>query len=144
MCSSDLAVVKLKNGEVQAAYLTQDEVDATKARSKSSKSDFSPWKSDWESMAKKTAIRRLYNLLPKTPEISAAREVLAEEDAQDRSDVALDVTPPAGQGAVALKDKLRKAAGKPPAPPDQTLEPGHDPPAMDEPPAGFEEPGSAG
>jgi recombination protein RecT len=143
------AVVKLRNGEVQATFLTLDEVNATRARSKSAGSSFSPWQSDWESMAKKTAIRRLYNLLPKTPEITAAREVLAEEEATDRLEAATDVTPPAaGRGASSLKEQLRAKTGRA-APADRTLEPGVDPaamggPAADAPPEGFEEPGVEG
>jgi recombination protein RecT len=134
------AVVKLKNGEVQAIYLTKDEVDATRSRSRGAKSEYSPWSTDWDSMAKKTAIRRLYNLLPKTPEITAAREVLAEEDAEDRE---TDVTPSSTPiTAASLKDKLRAKAA---APPDRTLEPGVDPTSMaDQPPGDFHEPGEEG
>jgi recombination protein RecT len=127
------AVVKLKNGEIQAEYLPLDQVNAVKARSKSAKSDYSPWQTDWEAMAKKTAIRRLYNLLPKTPDIAAAQEVIAEEDEQDRVAAAKDVTPPP-QPTAGLKEKLRTKAQQqepvPAAPPDQALEPGHDPDSM--------------
>jgi len=107
------AIVKLRNGEVQAVYLTLAEVNATKARSKSAKSEYSPWNTDWPSMARKTAIRRVYNLLPKTPEIQAAREALAEEEERDRAEAAIDVTPPPSGSSRAenLKEKLRAKAG---------------------------------
>lgn len=131
------AVVKLRTREVQAVSLTLDEINATKARSKSAKSDYSPWNTDWASMACKTAIRRLYNLLPKTPEITAVREVLAEEDERDRADAAIDVTPPATSRAEAVKAKLRAAQATPPAgakPPAEEEEsiPGWDTPPENE------------
>lgn len=104
------AVVKLRNGEIQATYLGLDEINATKGRSKSAKSSYSPWNTDWESMARKTAIRRLYNLLPKTPEIQAAREAIAEEEERDRAEVAIDVTPPSSSRTEDLKAKLKARA----------------------------------
>jgi len=88
------AIVRLKNGEVQAEYLTLQQIGAARDRSRGASSKFSPWNNDFDAMAKKTAIRRLYNLLPKTPEIQAAREVLSSEDESDRADTAIDVTPP--------------------------------------------------
>lgn len=107
------AIVKLKNGEVQAAYLTLDEINGAKSRSRGADSKFSPWQRDWDAMAKKTAIRRLYNLLPKTPEIQAAREVLAEEDDGDRAaEAAIDVTPPSGSRTESVKARLAAQAGR--------------------------------
>lgn len=128
------AVVRLKNGEVQAAYLTLDEINSAKGRSRGASSEFSPWQRDFEAMAKKTAIRRLYNLLPKTPEVQAAREVLAEEEERDRAEPApmVETVAPASR-TEALKTKLRGAPAT-----DSTLEPGHDPESMDR------EPGSEG
>lgn len=113
------AVVKLKNGESQAHFATLAEINASKGRSRGASSSFSPWQRDFEAMAKKTAIRRLYNLLPKTPEIQAAREVLAAEEERDRADEALDVTPAppptSGSRTAAVKEKLAQKAAKPPA-----------------------------
>ena len=107
------AVVKLKNGEVQAEYLELEKVNAAKSRSRGADSKFSPWQNDFEAMAKKTAIRRLYNLLPKTPEISAAREVLAEEEAGDHGQVVeTTATPvaPAASRTASVKAKLAAKA----------------------------------
>jgi len=126
------AIVKLRNGEAQAAYLPLDEINAIKARSKSARDGGGPWNDDWEAMAKKTALRRLYNLLPKTPEISDARAALADEDEHDRAEAAIDVTPSAADRP-ALKDRIKAAAGQTQDAPqeDRTLEPGSDPAAMD-------------
>ncbi len=110
------AIVKLRSGEVQAAYLTLEEVATFKAISASAKSEYSPWQRNFDAMAKKTAIRRLYNLLPKTPEIQAAREVLAEEEDRERAMNAIDVTPslePAQPAGATTTDKVKaKLAGK--------------------------------
>jgi len=121
------AIVRLRNGEVQAEYLTLEQVNDAKGRSRGASSKFSPWQRDFDAMAKKTAIRRLYNLLPKTPEIQAAREVLADEDERDRAETAIDVTPaPAVSRTASVKEKLagkaRAANGNPAAPMDETDE----------------------
>ena len=56
------AVAKFsKSGDYQAVFLTKAEVDATKARSRSGQ--FGPWVTDYEEMAKKTAVRRLAKLM---------------------------------------------------------------------------------
>lgn len=111
------AIVKLKNGEVQARFVTLEEIGRAQSKSRGSASKFSPWTNDWDAMACKTAIRRLYTLLPKTPEIQAAREVLAEEEERDRSDTAIDVTPavPGATRTEGVKAKLAAKLGKAPA-----------------------------
>src|SRR4030042_2289208 len=133
------AIVKLRGGEVQAAYLTMDEIAEAKESSASKDSQYSPWQKRFPSMAKKTAIRRLYNFLPKTPEIQAAREVLAEEEDRERAFDAIDVPPgtldtteeiPATT-TDRLKGKL--AARTRPAIPPANPEPKADPPKPAEP-----------
>lgn len=133
------AIVKLRGGEVQAAYLTMDEIAEAKESSASKDSQYSPWQKRFPSMAKKTAIRRLYNFLPKTPEIQAAREVLAEEEDRERAFDAIDVTPgtldtteeiPATT-TDRIKGKL--AARTRPAIPPANPEPKADPPKPAEP-----------
>jgi len=114
------AIVKLKNGEVQATFVTLQEIGASRSRSRGADSKFSPWVNDFEAMAKKTAIRRLYNLLPKTPDISEAREVLAEEDRT----VEMEVEPVAAGGTATarVKEKLKAKIATPfAAPPDAEL-----------------------
>lgn len=75
------AVAKLRNGECHAVYLTRDQIETFRARSRGADSEYSPWTHDWDAMAKKTACRRLVNLLPRTPEVQTLREVLTREDA---------------------------------------------------------------
>lgn len=115
------AIVRLRNGEVQAEYLPLAKINEAKGRSRGASSDFSPWNRDFEAMAKKTAIRRLYNLLPKTPEIQAAREALAEEDERDRaSDMTVEVPPAAARATDRVKAAVAQKLGKPaPAPSDE-------------------------
>jgi len=137
------AIVKLRGGEVQAAYLTMDEIAEAKDSSASKDSQYSPWQKRFASMAKKTAVRRLYNFLPKTPEIQAAREVLAEEEERERAFDAIDVTPGAVDAPKELpvtttdkiKEKLaaRAKPSTPPAEPSPSPEPKADPPKAAEP-----------
>lgn len=121
------AIVRLKNGEVQAEYLTLQQIGSARDRSRGASSKFSPWQNDFDAMAKKTAIRRLYNLLPKTPEIQAAREVLSGEDESDRAEAAIDVTPAAPTKTESVKAKVAARLGgpaaaepQPPGPPKPT------------------------
>jgi recombination protein RecT len=75
----------MKDGEIQTATMTRDEVDAIRKRSKSGGNG--PWVTDWAEMAKKTAVRRLAKMLPLSPEF---------RDALDKDDDKLaerDVTP---------------------------------------------------
>lgn len=63
------AVAKLKDGsEPIFVVLTHREVEARRQRGFGG----GPWKTDWEAMAMKTAIRALWRWLPKSSEIAAA------------------------------------------------------------------------
>lgn len=84
-------VAKLTGGECQAVYLSKDQIDGFRARSKADQKGFSPWKSDYLAMAIKTACRRGVNLLPKTREVQMLREELQKEDV-------IDVLPVLGEG----------------------------------------------
>lgn len=50
--------------------MNRQEIDAVRARSKST--GFSPWQSDFEAMAKKSVIRRIFKYLPKSVELQRA------------------------------------------------------------------------
>ena len=80
------AVAKLKDGEPVFTVLTLAQINKARARSMSSKSG--PWVTDFEAMACKTAVRRLFKWLPKSPEVATA--------------VALDEAPEAGQAQSAV------------------------------------------
>ncbi len=73
-------VAKLAGGECQAVYIDKVQIDQFRERSKADRAGFSPWKSDYNAMAIKTACRRGVNLLPKTPELQALREAIHAED----------------------------------------------------------------
>jgi recombination protein RecT len=88
---------KTKDGEIQTATMTRDEVDAIRKRSKSGGNG--PWVTDWAEMAKKTAVRRLAKMLPLSPEF---------RDALDKDDDKLaerDVTPAKVPSVSFLPDK---------------------------------------
>lgn len=64
------AVAKLDGGEPIFTVLTRAEVERYRHRSRASQSG--PWQTDYEAMALKTAIRRLYRWLPKSAEMARA------------------------------------------------------------------------
>lgn len=72
------AVAKFKDGEPQFEVMTREQVEGIRKRSKASKDG--PWVTDYDEMARKTAVRRLCKYLPSSPELSTA---LALDDAAD-------------------------------------------------------------
>ena len=74
------AVAFLPDGGSQFEVMAKYEVDEIRDRSKD-KADFSPWKSDYAEMARKTAVRRLAKYLPKTAAFAKALEVQAKAEA---------------------------------------------------------------
>lgn len=64
------AVAKLKDGGIQFDVMSRTEVDKIRARSKAGKSG--PWVSDYDEMAKKTVVRRLFKYLPVSIEMQRA------------------------------------------------------------------------
>lgn len=67
------ATVHYKDGGYNFEVLTRADVE--KYRSRSRAKDDGPWVTDYEAMALKTAIRRLFRWLPKSPEIVNAAAV---------------------------------------------------------------------
>jgi recombination protein RecT len=73
------AVAKLKDGGTQFDVMSRAQVDAIRARSKASNSG--PWVTDYEEMARKTVIRRLFKYLPVSVEkLAQALEIQAETE----------------------------------------------------------------
>jgi len=72
------AQVTLKDGSVQSAIMSKDEIDAIQKRSRSGQSG--PWVTDWNEMAKKTAFRRLTKWLTLSPEIATAIQTADEAE----------------------------------------------------------------
>lgn len=81
-------VAKLKDGEPVFTVLSRAEVDRYRERSMSRNNG--PWVTDYEAMALKTAIRRLFRWLPKSAEMAQA--------------VALDEAPEIGRNQLAVSD----------------------------------------
>jgi len=69
------AIAHLRDGGIQRVVLSKEEVDGYRARSRAK--DSGPWVTDYFQMAKKTALRRLCNLLPRSVEYMTRIE---EED----------------------------------------------------------------
>ncbi|MCP4679703.1 MAG: recombination protein RecT [Deltaproteobacteria bacterium] len=83
------AVARMKGGGHAFEVLTMDDVDRAKASSQSANSNYSPWKTHWVEMARKTAIRRLFKYLPVSVEIARAvgLDEMAENDIPQNLDV---------------------------------------------------------
>ncbi len=79
------AIALFKDGHEETAVLQKHEVDAVRKRSRASNSG--PWVTDYNEMAKKTAVRRLSKYLPLSPAATAA---IAYDDQQ----YDLTATPP--------------------------------------------------
>lgn len=82
------ATAKPIGGENMFEVLTLEEVDSIMARSPSARMGFSPWKTDYAAMAKKTAFRRLAKLLPLASEKS--RPLAKALDLDERADLGLN------------------------------------------------------
>lgn len=67
------AVAKYKDGRTKFLFLNIAKIEEAKKRSQSG--DKGPWKTDYDAMAIKTAIRRLFKFLPKSPELARALEI---------------------------------------------------------------------
>lgn len=81
------AYAKLAGGGEQWVVMAKTEVDAIRGRSRASGSG--PWVTDYEEMAKKTAVRRLCKMLPIS--VDAAEAIAADTDREFTQ--ARDVTP---------------------------------------------------
>lgn len=64
------AVARLKGGGSAFTVMSPADIEANRQRSKAK--DDGPWQTDYDEMAKKTCIRRLAKLLPKSTELSQA------------------------------------------------------------------------
>lgn len=69
------AVAAMVNGDVICRAVDLDELDRAKQKSDAGRANKGPWVTDWESMAMKTAIRRLWKWLPKTEAAAAGYNV---------------------------------------------------------------------
>jgi recombination protein RecT len=74
------AVAKLAGDEREFEVLTRAEVEERKARSAAAKLGSSPWNSDYEAMANKSAVRALWKWLPKSSEMATAEQLETASD----------------------------------------------------------------
>ncbi|MEV0440922.1 recombinase RecT [Streptomyces spectabilis] len=82
------AVARLSNGGSAFVVLDVDDIETIRKRSKAK--DFGPWSTDYDAMARKTAIRQLFKIIPKSAEL--ARAVAHDETVRrDASPEGLDV-----------------------------------------------------
>lgn len=66
-------VVKTSDGDYLTDCMSREEIDGIMSRSQSVKSGkSSPWKTDWNEMAKKTVVKRAYKYWPKTERLDQA------------------------------------------------------------------------
>lgn len=66
------AIAKLVTGGTVPVVLFREDIDRSMSRSSSAKSGGSPWKTDYDQMARKTAIRSLFRDLPASTETQRA------------------------------------------------------------------------
>ena len=87
------SVATLVNGGFAFIVLSRSDVEKIRIRSKAGTGDAdSPWKTDYDEMAKKTCLRRMFKLLPKSPEL--ARALSQDEGVRtDWAEDAIDVQP---------------------------------------------------
>lgn len=87
------SVATLINGGFAFIVLSRSDVERIRIRSKAGTGDGdSPWKTDYDEMAKKTCLRRMFKLLPKSPEL--ARALSHDEGVRtDWAEDAIDIQP---------------------------------------------------
>lgn len=84
------AVAKLKDGGVQFEVMSKSEIDKIRARSKTSSSG--PWVTDYDAMARKTVIRRLWKYLPTSVEMVKAEAIDVAADTGESQNLDLLLT----------------------------------------------------
>lgn len=117
------AIAVLKDGSVQAEYMSRAQIERIRDRSQAAKKGFSPWQTDWCEMARKTVVKRLCKYLPLSPEM--ARLITYDNDIEVVHDVQVEeVQQPQGSKADALarqightpqsniEDEINRAAAK--------------------------------
>lgn len=82
------AVAKLKDGGVQFDVMSRAAIEGIRQRSKSK--DSGPWKTDYEEMARKTVIRRLFKYLPVSVELAQALELQANSESGEFTATTID------------------------------------------------------
>ncbi len=79
------AIARYKDGRTKFRFITIEEIEEAK---KSSGAKFGPWVTHYNEMARKTAVRRLYKMLPKSTEIARALELDEKIEIDEPQDLA--------------------------------------------------------
>ena len=116
------AVAHFKDGGYQFEFMPIEEIEKRRQRSPSANAKMSPWKSDYEEMAKKTVIRHIFKYLP----VSVEREIhekhnfdidkdeQAHKLDEDTGEVeTIDVTPPKEEEEPAEQETQEEAKQEP-------------------------------
>lgn len=96
------AVCKFKTGDSDLEWMTIDEIEAIRARSKAKNAG--PWVTDWGEMARKTVIRRMSKRLPMGDAASMVERIDELYDLGKDDDYVGPARKKRGQGAAALND----------------------------------------
>lgn len=88
------AVAHIRGGGYTFDYMTFGEVERVR------QGKDGPWMNHWGEMAKKTVVRRLMKMLPRTPELTAALHLADRQDGYTNTNIILD----AGEYAVSEVD----------------------------------------
>jgi recombination protein RecT len=86
------SVTKFKDGGYQVEFMTRDELDAVKNRSRASSSG--PWQTDFDQMCRKTVIRRNLKYCPKSAQLVKALEAENVIEQDLRQETILDINLP--------------------------------------------------
>jgi recombination protein RecT len=89
------AIAHLKNGGSQFVVMSKEDIDKHKSYSKSAGSNYSPWVTHYDEMAKKTCIKSLLKYLPRSSEdlnliTATALDDQASMGTQDNSNILID------------------------------------------------------
>lgn len=95
------AVAKTTSGGSAFVVMSKDDIE--KIRARSGAKDDGPWQTDYDAMAKKTCLRQLFKLLPKSTALEHAL-MHDERIRTDKSAEAIDVEPRYIEGAIVDPD----------------------------------------
>lgn len=84
------AVARFKDGGYQFEFMSKAEIEKRKGRSKAANSNYSPWATDYEEMAKKTVVRHMWKYLPISVELQ--QQVAYDEGTAPKREMK-DITP---------------------------------------------------
>ena len=82
------AVARYDDGRSKFRVVSRRELEATRQASRGGKSQYSPWNTHFAEMARKTAVRRIFKMLPKTTEMARAQELEDSVEVEESQDLA--------------------------------------------------------